>query len=346
MRNQSHFWLFTASALISANVYSADLQQVAARCTSEGCCSDSRSEAGVWRNTGAYCHTGQCDNGYRYGDCDTGRCTMSDKWEACGLDWCGKCGPIGKAAQRGVPGARAICYCCNTKGSPDSGWSPPARLPVNRSGGGFQSYYPNNWYGNPGGGFGPGAPMVYQPTDTTQLGYSYATVPTWRRNPGMIPPVPMPSAFHTRACVGPNQCYGACQGSAAFHGGAIHNMCPHCPVEPMGNPMEYIGSAQPSQATQIARRAMQPAQFVQRNVTQPVPQSPTGSVKVRPVSNTVSQTASAPARQQSTRRFQQTRPRQASGAGSTGARRSPSGNSSSKKSGGWFGLPSLREMSF
>lgn len=86
------------------------------------------------------------------------------------------------------------------KGWPDDGFNPPARLPVNRDGIWYQNAWPQAWYGNSGGGFIGNAPSVYQPTDTTQLGYSYARVPTWR-NVRMIPPTPHPSAYHARMCV-------------------------------------------------------------------------------------------------------------------------------------------------
>jgi hypothetical protein len=92
------------------------------------------------------------------------------------------------------------CSLCSSKGWPDRGWNPPAQYPVNRDGIWYRNMWPQAWYGNPGGGFIANAPMVYQPTDTTQLGYSYAKVPTWQ-SIRMIPPTPNPSNFHARVCV-------------------------------------------------------------------------------------------------------------------------------------------------
>ncbi len=98
------------------------------------------------------------------------------------------------------------CSLCSTKGFPDKGWNPPARYPVNRDGIWYRNYWPQAWYGNAGGGFIANSPMVYQPTDTTQLGYSYAKVPTWQ-NRRMIPPTPCPANYHARVCV-PRRNYG------------------------------------------------------------------------------------------------------------------------------------------
>jgi hypothetical protein len=88
--------------------------------------------------------------------------------------------------------------CCATKGFPDAGWNPPAHQPVNYDGAWYGSYLPQNAYGTPGGGFIANYPSVYQPTDTTQLGYYYSKVPTWQTRSDMIPPIPHPGSFHAR----------------------------------------------------------------------------------------------------------------------------------------------------
>ena len=116
---------------------------------------------------------------------------------------------------------------CSTAGFPDKGWNPPARLPVNRDGIWYRNYWPQAWYGNAGGNFIANSPMVYQPTDTSQLGYSYAKVPTWRAKK-MIPPTPCPSHFHARVCVPRAQCCRLIHGCPA---GNPHNgtACQSCP---------------------------------------------------------------------------------------------------------------------
>jgi len=116
-----------------------------------------------------------------------------------------------------------FCSLCSGNCMPHAGWNPPARLPINRNGIWYRNYWPQAWYGNPGGGFHGSAPMVYQPTDTTQLGYSYARVPTWRRA-SMIPPTPCPSAFHARVCIPHPKC------------SRVINGCPPA------NPCQYDGN--------------------------------------------------------------------------------------------------------
>ena len=84
-------------------------------------------------------------------------------------------------------------YC---KKSPDYGYSPPAKYPLHRRGVEYNTYFPNQWYGLPGGGLAGGYPMVYQPTDTTQLGFTYQHVPSWQPNPNMLPQRPVPAQWH------------------------------------------------------------------------------------------------------------------------------------------------------
>ncbi len=85
-------------------------------------------------------------------------------------------------------------YC---KKSADYGYSPPAKYPLHRRGVQYNTYFPNQWYGLPGGGLAPNAyPMVYQPTDTTQLGFYYQHVPFWQPNPHMFPQRPVPAQWH------------------------------------------------------------------------------------------------------------------------------------------------------
>lgn len=103
--------------------------------------------------------------------------------------------------------------CIPPKAFPDSGWAPPVNYPVNYDGAWYGSYHPQAYYGSPGGGFIANYPTVYQPNDTTQLGYSYHKVPTWQSRPGMIPPTPFPGNFHSRGCIG-----GHCGHGFGTHG--------------------------------------------------------------------------------------------------------------------------------
>ena len=156
-------------------------------------------------SAGAQCPN--CDNG-KYECKDSGSCPMGS---LCG-------------------------YRCN----PAAGWHPPARLPVNRDGIWYHNYWPQAWYGNPGGGFIGNAPMVYQPTDTTQLGYSYTRVPTWR-TVRMVPPTPCPAAFHSRICVPRPNC------SRVIDGCPAANPCQHggqnCPSYQQGTATGWSSTA-------------------------------------------------------------------------------------------------------
>jgi len=77
-------------------------------------------------------------------------------------------------------------------------FSPPVKRPIFRQGVPYYKMWPNAWAPNSG----PAPtnyqyPTVYMPTDTTQLGYYYQHVPYWQPRPGMIPPPPVPSQWHT-----------------------------------------------------------------------------------------------------------------------------------------------------
>ncbi len=83
----------------------------------------------------------------------------------------------------------------------DYGWVPMNRLPIYRQPVRYYREWPDKWYGEPGSGLAPGAPrfpIVYTPTDTTQLGYTYQRAPQWAPNPSMLPPPPWPPQWHLR----------------------------------------------------------------------------------------------------------------------------------------------------
>lgn len=102
------------------------------------------------------------------------------------------------------------CHSCllkkHKKGcnhSPDYGWAPPADTPVLRVPITYQRYWPEYWTGearpetkDPV----PVFPMIYMPTDTAQLGYSYHQAPAWQPNAAMLPNPPWPAAWHCRNC--------------------------------------------------------------------------------------------------------------------------------------------------
>ena len=293
--------------------------------------------------------------------CETGRqrCGMRSTWRDFGTNWTGRCGPVGRAARLGIPGAKCLKWCMDTKGSGDSGWSPPARMPVNRTHTGFASY---SSYGGNGGAHG-GAPMVYQPTDTAQLGYTYAHVPTWRPNPNMIPATPYPSNFHTRFCPAS---YGGSHmntGCMPMGGGMIidgemigGDYCPSCVSTPVPRSsteaVVHLSQARkPNSTVAVSTTPVRvPASKVEnpiRLTAQSAPPAPTPQPQVaQPKMQVTPPQVQVPQHQmrvqlpqlppQQWQQPQMETPRQ-----NTNQQRPQQ-----KKSGGWFGLPSLGDVKF
>ncbi len=83
---------------------------------------------------------------------------------------------------------------------PDYGWTAPTKVPVVRQNVTYDRYYPSQWYGTAAPQSRPARsyPTAYQPTDTTQLGYTYQHVPVWQPAPYRLPPPPVPSQWHVR----------------------------------------------------------------------------------------------------------------------------------------------------
>ena len=331
--------LMSTILMMAAMTNAAQIQPVSyngcSSCGTEGC-------SGV-----DGCNDGHCPNGRCRGD----RCTLGSTWNDCTMNWCGRCGPTGRLCRMGCKPAQAICWCCNTKAFPDAGWAPPANVPIHRQGGTYQTYWPGQWYGNPGGGFTGGAPMVYQPTDTTQLGYSYSNVPTWRPNPGMIPPVPYPSSFHNRICPGDPTCGGCIIGGMT--GGEY---CPtgHCELQYVQmtnghrNQMVHTKTGPspaalpvPSQGVGMVRlttRSDAPAKPhpAAKSLPQPQTDNNTGIVQ-KPLPALKPQAG-----------VRQVSSEQQVGTSRSAATRKPHAPSKTpqKASDGWFGLPSLSEVKF
>ncbi|MEY3458685.1 MAG: hypothetical protein RL215_1842 [Planctomycetota bacterium] len=140
---------------------------------------------------------------------------------------CQQC-PDGQACNN--PG----CCLCRVRLYPDAGWNPPVNMPVNYDWAWYGLAGPQAPYGAPNGGFVAQYPSVYQPTDTTQLGYYYHKVPTWQPQPGRIPGVPCPEQFHSRTC--PANCYGGC-----WHGHLLH--AGHAPANVATSPV-FTASAE------------------------------------------------------------------------------------------------------
>lgn len=313
-------------------------------CSTEGCNSEG-------------CNNNGCDNvgTYRLSSRQQRKlnrqCPPIVQWRAAGIDWAHNCGPIGKAARLHVPGARCLQRCMQTKGSPDSGWSPPCRMPVNRNQTGFSSYT------SFGGSYQP-APMVFRPTDTAQLGYSYAHVPTWRRNPRMIPPTPNPSAFHARFCPRCPSGHG-CFSSAGSYCAPGTGSCNTC-YDGMIDQGYYDGSFCPTGDCHVS--TTQPAATMVKAAAPVVKAKPVPAAVVRnqvPVSQpkiikTASRKASQPVAVKSAPKQvvkpqpvqRRTVQRRTTGKPTTRTQQARRQSNRPKSSGGWLGLPSLSDVKF
>lgn len=121
-----------------------------------------------------------------FGNCPSGHCKHGGK-HGCHYGYCHLKGKLHGMFQEH--------YCCH---APDYGFSAPGKSPIYRQSVQYNQYFPNAWYGTPGGSIAPGVvyPTVYMPTDTTQLGYYYQHVPFWMPNPNALPPRPIPAQWH------------------------------------------------------------------------------------------------------------------------------------------------------
>ncbi len=175
---------------------------------------------------------------------------------------------------------------------PDACWNPPVSLPVNHNWAWYGLSAPQAPYGAPGGGFIGQYPSVYQPTDTTQLGYYYHKVPTWQSQPGRVPGVPNPAVFHARIC--PTNCYGApCYGHYQHqHGQMMHSYA--VPVLPQ--PVQTVsapGTASDVDAPVVAPAPLKSVRPVSSNPEPQLKQATAPAKKAAVVAKPVSSSDSA-----------------------------------------------------
>ncbi|RLS57317.1 MAG: hypothetical protein DWH91_04660 [Planctomycetota bacterium] len=200
------FWSLTLAALNSVAIWSGTAQADDA----EGIiriCDQARGQGAM--------HSG----GMGTGHCPNGHCPQVSQ----GATGCRTCGQYAQydglggiyMGGMGCPGAGGTGHVhqflswFNPNGicthSPDHGWAPPGKMrtPHARTVA-YQKSFPDAWTGQAGAAAGgPRAVSVYMPTDTTQLGYYYQTVPQWHAYRGMVPPTPVPSQWHRPLCNGP-----------------------------------------------------------------------------------------------------------------------------------------------
>lgn len=126
-----------------------------------------------------YAGNGSCPNG----DCAT---TGVQTWNGSGVGgrWWGN----GACSSCGLFGCGGGCQHGLAQGN---AWvRPPAVWPLARSSNTYQHYWAPQLVGAE---VPPVAyPMIYHPTDTTQLGFGYRHVPRWGYRPDMLPPAPVP----------------------------------------------------------------------------------------------------------------------------------------------------------
>ena len=128
---------------------------------------------------------------------------------------------------RGFP-ACGLCSYCSTKAYPDHGWALPVRHPFHTTRVQYRYYLPRHWYGDPAARYSTSFPMVYQPTDTTQLGFSYHHVPTWMPNRSLTPPYPHPSSYHDRSCPNRRCSSSTCRYNQPYYEGSMFYSNPAC----------------------------------------------------------------------------------------------------------------------
>ncbi len=104
------------------------------------------------------------------------------------------------AGDGGAAGRARLCGCLRAilAYNPGAGFRPPETVPIDRDAVMYHQYWPAKFYGQPGWRLAPSFPMVYMPTDTTQLGVYYARVPQWLPNPRMYPRPPRPDQWNRR----------------------------------------------------------------------------------------------------------------------------------------------------
>ncbi len=128
--------------------------------------------------------------------------------------------------------------CCEMYPA-DAGWGRPVRNPIHRIPVSYLKRWPDAVHGIKRDGRAPVYPMVYQPNDTTHLGFTYQSVPQWQPNPAMVPPMPWPSQWHSRECGYKNCNCQQCQNGHAG-GEIIYQSSEPTPIAPIESQPENV----------------------------------------------------------------------------------------------------------
>lgn len=174
-------------------------------------------------------------------------------------DSCPECYGGGKVKS----GSFSERYCTH---SPDHGFSVPGKWPIHRRGVQYTNYYPHTWAGTEGpAGDIPAYPMVYMPTDTTQLGFYHQHVPFWQPQPNPLPRRPIPAQWHNYAPT----VYASDWGNSMVKGG--YGMGANCPVATDGTVIQ-------STPTPIQAPAQPAPAAANPEPPKPLPPAPEGGV--------------------------------------------------------------------
>ena len=106
--------------------------------------------------------------------------------------WTRGCYPNYGRYMNGCPCMSRRCACLNGYG-PGPAFVQPKVYPQIVYDRHYNQWWPGAWTGQPGTTPAPVFPMVYQPTDTTQMGFYSLHVPYWSSHPGILPPPPVPN---------------------------------------------------------------------------------------------------------------------------------------------------------
>ena len=121
-------------------------------------------------------------------NCPNGDCYQGGGWGGGGWGWRGGCAHGGCYGGGGLFG----CGCHHGLAAGNAWVRPPAAWGLSRTPNTYRYYWNSQLAGVPSVGGGP-YPMVYQPTDTTQMGFYYQAVPRWQYRPEMLPQAPAPN---------------------------------------------------------------------------------------------------------------------------------------------------------
>jgi hypothetical protein len=155
---------------------------------------------------------------------------------------------------------------CLLSYDPARGFRQPDVAHVDREAVIYYRYWPQRFYGQPGFRLAPSFPMVYMPTDTTQLGVYYSRVPQWLPNPQMYPRPPRPDQWNRRVVLSDQG--GACGGVVGVSASESVQPAPsgQQPSSPeMGSP-----SPPPGQLMPVPQRPLPPPP-APRNALPPAP---------------------------------------------------------------------------